>query len=70
MKMRERPIRGKKYRILSTGQEVVALEPIENTVKVILPNDEITAIQKTDLSLAVIDTKNYEKFNEPNNRSA
>lgn len=59
--MRERPIRGKKYRLFS-GDEVVALEEMEDSVKVILPDDKLTTIAKRDIDLPVIDTRDYEKI--------
>ncbi len=64
MKMRERTIRGKKYR-LRTGEEVIALEAIEDSVKVLLPSEKIATCPKDDLNLTIIDTKNYEKITRP-----
>ncbi len=67
MRMRWKPLRGEKYP-LEDGTLVTVLEEIENgsgkVVSVVLPTGKTTAVPKSHLKLPVIDTKNYEKFQE------
>lgn len=65
MQMRERPLRGKKYRIIATGEEVTALDIIQHDmVRIILSNDRMSAVKKSELDLSIIETKDYEKIGD------
>lgn len=61
--MRKKPIRGEKYILWPQDIQVTFLEQIDyDTVKVILPNDQLTTVSIANLNLPTIDTSAYEKL--------